>query len=225
MPNIYHTLIPTQEFFPNCTFVQKKKSSDIFPNISGRAARWNADAPTLVRQMISALTERSFPAHLHSSLLVGDAGQGICNKDETHFLFIRKSHESVSMRPLQPSCAHGLRAYTRVEEVAMWFVIHFVSVYSIIHPGVPRASNSPDTACDRVQTATGLKYAWGTFVWKQNRRSRDTWAPDWRFGWRRALKVGQKEFHDAFGVNASVLTKKKRTDRPMEKSNVGCTCA
>lgn len=33
----------------------------------------------------------------------------------------------------------------------MRFVIHFVSVYSIIHPGGQRASNMPGTACDRVQ--------------------------------------------------------------------------
>lgn len=33
----------------------------------------------------------------------------------------------------------------------MRFVIHFVSVYSIIHPGGQRASNMPGTACDHVQ--------------------------------------------------------------------------
>lgn len=33
----------------------------------------------LKRWMVLALTERSFPAHLHSSLLVEEAGQGICN--------------------------------------------------------------------------------------------------------------------------------------------------
>lgn len=39
----------------------------------------------------------------------------------------------------------------QVEEVTMRFVIHFVSVDSIIHPGGQRASNMPGTACDRVQ--------------------------------------------------------------------------
>lgn len=39
----------------------------------------------------------------------------------------------------------------QVEEVTMRFVIHFVSVYCIIHPGGQRASNMPGTACDRVQ--------------------------------------------------------------------------
>lgn len=38
-----------------------------------------------------------------------------------------------------------------VEGVTMRFVIHFVSVYSIIHPGVQRAANMPGTACDRVR--------------------------------------------------------------------------
>ena len=35
----------------------------------------------------------------------------------------------------------------------MRFVLHFVSVYSIIHPGVQRAANMPGTACDRVRQA------------------------------------------------------------------------
>ena len=48
-----------------------------FQNIcgSGGAKGWHP----LARWMILALTERSFPAHLHSSLLVEEAGQGICN--------------------------------------------------------------------------------------------------------------------------------------------------
>lgn len=147
--------------------------------------------PFLVRWTTSALTERSFPAHLHSSLLVGDAGQGICNRDKTVSVYeARKSCLWVRVLMSVSTAAAFVRTYARVEEVAIWFVIHFVSVYFIIHPGVQRASNSPDTACDRVQTAVGLKYAWGTFVWKQNRRSRDTWAPP---GWRYTLKVGQKE--------------------------------
>lgn len=33
----------------------------------------------LARWMVLALTERSFPAHLHSSLLVEEASQGTCN--------------------------------------------------------------------------------------------------------------------------------------------------
>lgn len=73
--------------------------------------------------------------------------------------------ESVNATDLAPTPSTNLcldaallREHTRVEEVAVRFVIHFVSVYSIIHPGVRRASCGPDTACDRVQTAIGLKY-------------------------------------------------------------------
>lgn len=111
IPNIYHTLIPVQESFCQIAHLyKKKKSNDISPNISGRAVGWNAETLALVRWMMSALTERSFPAHLHSSLLVEDAGQGICNKDKTHFLFMRKNpvHESVlgcESIQLRPACA------------------------------------------------------------------------------------------------------------------------
>ncbi len=48
------------------------------------------------------------------------------------------------------ACVHAC-VYMWVEGVTMRFVIHFVSVYSIIHPGVQRAANMPGTACDRVR--------------------------------------------------------------------------
>lgn len=77
----------------------------------------------IVRWMMSALTDRSFPAHLHSSLLLRDAGQGICNKDKMHFLFRRKNpvHKSVlgceliQLRPActQPVCVHVACMRTR----------------------------------------------------------------------------------------------------------------
>lgn len=112
-----------------------KKGNDFFPNISGRAVGWNADTPALVRWMISALTERSFPAHLHSSLLVGDAGQGICNKDKMHFL-LRESpvHESMfgceSMQ-LRPACVHkGLkRLQCDLLSTLFQFTPLFIQVY------------------------------------------------------------------------------------------------
>lgn len=48
------------------------------------------------------------------------------------------------------ACVHTC-VYVRVAGVTTRFVIHFVSVYSIIHPGVQRAANMPGTACDRVR--------------------------------------------------------------------------
>lgn len=61
----------------SCTSFTAQENKDIFKNIcgSGGAKCWHP----LARWMVLALTERSFPAHLHSSLLVGEAGQGICN--------------------------------------------------------------------------------------------------------------------------------------------------
>lgn len=71
---------------------------------TGGAKCWHP----LARWMVLALTERSFPAHLHSSLLVGEAGQGICNKNtvpvhvrkETsppRISFYRATHSSYSL--------------------------------------------------------------------------------------------------------------------------------
>lgn len=48
------------------------------------------------------------------------------------------------------ACVHA-GVYMRAEGVTTRFVIHFVSVYFIIHPGVQRAANMPGTACDRVR--------------------------------------------------------------------------
>lgn len=108
----------------------------------------------LKRWMVLALTERSFPAHLHSSLLVEEAGQGICNIN-TVPAHVRKElppHKINFTESVErgTACVHGC-VYMRVEGVTLRFVIHFVSVYSIIHPGVQRAAYMPGTVCDRVQ--------------------------------------------------------------------------
>lgn len=69
---------------------------------------------------------------------------------------------------------------TQVEEVTMRFVIHFVSVYSIIHPGGQRASNMPGTACDRVQQLWSKIFMRHFCVREKKKcKSRDTCAPDW----------------------------------------------
>lgn len=140
--------------------------------------------------MVLALTERSFPAHLHSSLLVGEAGQGICNTN-TVPLYVRKESPPPRINvtawvDTATACVHAC-VHMRVEEVTMRFVIHFVSVYSIIHPGVQRASNMPGTACDRVQQPRS-KIFMRHFCVEKKRKSRDTWAPDWHSGWRCTLK-------------------------------------
>lgn len=108
----------------------------------------------LKRWMVLALTERSFPAHLHSSLLVEEAGQEICNIN-TVPAHVRKElppHKINFTESVErgTACVHGC-VYMRVEGVTLRFVIHFVSVYSIIHPGVQRAAYMPGTVCDRVQ--------------------------------------------------------------------------
>lgn len=135
----------------------------------------------LARWMVLALTERSFPAHLHSSLLVGEAGQGICNTN-TVSLYVRKESPPPRIR-VTARAAACVRAcvWMRVEEVTMRFVIHFVSVYSIIHPGVQRASNMPGTACDRVQQPWS-KIFMRHFCAEKKRTSRDTWGLDWHSG-------------------------------------------
>lgn len=58
-------------------FFHSTREQRHFENICGsRGANcWHP----LAGWMFLALTERSFPAHLHSSLLVGEDGQGICN--------------------------------------------------------------------------------------------------------------------------------------------------
>lgn len=129
-------------------------NKDILKNICGCVEGANCWHP-LAKWLVLALTERSFPAHLHSSLLVEEAGQGICNKENTVRLYFRKRSARTRISFTEwihtgAACVHAC-LYMRVEEVTMRFVIHFVSVYSIIHPGVQRASNMPGTACDRVQ--------------------------------------------------------------------------
>lgn len=112
MPNIYHTLIPVKEkVLPKEIFVEKEEiifSNHVWEWSGGGGV--NADTPALVRWMSPALTDRSFPAHLHSSLLVGDAGQGICNKDKTVSVYREKSRAlSPCLDASRRSC--GLRAH------------------------------------------------------------------------------------------------------------------
>lgn len=123
-----------------------------FRSISGR--RGAERRHPLKRWMVLALTERSFPAHLHSSLLVGEAGQGICNIKRVP-VHVRK--ESLPQNQFyrvswkRSSLCARMCVYESWRGVTLRFVIHFVLVYSIIHPGVQRAANMPGTVCDRVQ--------------------------------------------------------------------------
>lgn len=63
----------------------------------------------------------------------------------------RETQFQIDVTRLADKTAAACVFVVQVEEVTMRFVIHFVSVYSIIHPGGQRASNKPGTACDRVQ--------------------------------------------------------------------------
>lgn len=63
---------------------------------------------------------------------------------------IHVRQESPAWVDTATACVHAC-VDMRAEGVTMRFVIHFVSVYSIIHPGVQWAANMPGTACDRVR--------------------------------------------------------------------------
>lgn len=68
----------------------------------------------------------------------------------TNIVHVHVRQESPAWVDTATPCVHAC-VDMGAEGVTMRFVIHFVSVYSIIHPGVQWAANMPGTACDRVR--------------------------------------------------------------------------
>lgn len=106
---------------------------------------------------------------------------------------------------------------TQVEEVTMRFVIHFVSVYSIIHPGGQRASNMPGTACDRVQQLWS-KIFMRHFCVRKKKMQVPGYLCSWLAltGWRCALKSVRS-------ANRLTVDENGRTDW-LESHTLFCFC-